>query len=147
MVFPMLNGRHRHMTLAERSDRTPAMRSKGFTLIEMLVVMAIIAVLLTVALPRYFGALDKSKDVVLETNLKVLRSTIDKYYGDKGHYPATLQDLVDAHYLRAVPVDPITESGSSWIEIQSTDPGDSGIADIRSGASGQTHDGRSYVSL
>lgn len=78
----------------------------GFTLIELLVVLAIVAFLLTLSLPRYFHSIDKSKETVLKENLRVTRETIDKYYDDTGHYPDSLQDLVDHHYLRALPVDP-----------------------------------------
>ena len=91
----------------------------GFTLIEMLVVMAIIALLLTLASPRYFGALEKSKDVALAENLKVLRVTLDRFYADKGRYPETLEELVEQKYLRSVPVDPVTESDRSWILVPS----------------------------
>jgi general secretion pathway protein G len=130
------------MTSAKRPRR-----ARGFTLIEMLVVMAIVALLLTIALPRYFGSFEKSKVVALQENLRVMRVTIDKFYADKGRYPEALDDLVRAGYLRAVPVDPISESSQTWIAIPATDPDASGIADIKSGAVGQTHDGRLYETL
>jgi len=120
---------------------------RGFTLIEMLVVMAIVALLLAIALPRYFGSLDKSKDVVLKENLQVLRTTLDKYYADKGRYPETLQDLVDQKYLRAVPTDPVTDSDRSWILVPPKDSEQTGIADVKSGAAGAAHDGRPYETL
>ncbi len=119
----------------------------GFTLIEMLVVLAIVALLLTIAAPRYFGSLARSKDVVLEENLKVLRMTLDKYYADKGHYPESLDELVQQKYLRAIPVDPITESKQSWIVLPSQNSDLKGIADVKSGASGLAHDGRQYDAL
>ncbi|MCL2021812.1 MAG: type II secretion system GspH family protein [Betaproteobacteria bacterium] len=125
----------------------------GFTLIEMLVVMALVALLLTIALPRYFGALDNSKDVALQENLKVLRITLDKFYADKGRYPQTLEELVEHRYLRAVPIDPITESADTWIlippEYDAEDGEDSwnSIADIRSGATGRTKEGVAYESF
>src|SRR6218665_3946316 len=77
--------------------------SKGFTLIEMLVVMSVLALLLTIALPQYFGSLGKSKDVALQENLRILRVVIDQFHADKGRFPATLQELVDEKYLRAIP--------------------------------------------
>ena len=120
---------------------------RGFTLIEKLVVMAIVALLLAIALPRYFGSLDKSKDVVLKENLQVLRTTLDKYYADKGRYPETLQDLVDQKYLRAVPTDPVTESDRSWILVPPKDSEQTGIADVKSGATGAAHDGKPYETL
>lgn len=117
---------------------------RGFTLIEMLIVMAMIALLLTIALPRYFGALDRSKDVALQENLKVLRVTLDRFYADKGRYPDTLDQLVEQKYLRSVPVDPVTESSRTWVLVPSQDPEAAGIADVKSGASGLAQDGRPY---
>ena len=84
----------------------------GFTLIELLVVMAIIATLLTIATPRYTGSLDRSKEVVLKQSLGVMRDAIDKFHGDSGHYPESLEELVTKRYLRKLPVDPITDSAS-----------------------------------
>ena len=134
--------------LARRMRRHPPRRAAcGFTLIEMLVVMAIIALLLTIAVPRYFGSLDKSKEVTLKENLQVLRVTLDKFYADKGHYPDTLDQLVENKYLRSVPVDPFTESSRSWITVQSNELDTKGIVDVKSGATGQTSDGRRYESF
>jgi prepilin-type N-terminal cleavage/methylation domain-containing protein len=121
--------------------------SRGFTLIEMLVVMAIIALLLTIALPRYFGSLEKSKDIALQENLKVIRITLDKFYADKGRYPDNLQELVEFKYLRSVPVDPVTESGRTWILLPPKDTELKGIVDVKSGAQGLSKDGRSYESF
>jgi len=120
-------------------------RCRGFTLIEMIVVLSIVALLLTIALPQYFGAVDKSKDVVLQENLKVLRITLDKYYADKGRYPEQLEELVEGKYLRAIPIDPVTESAKTWVLIPSD--GEEGIADVKSGAQGFTQDGQSYDAL
>lgn len=119
----------------------------GFTLIEMLVVMAIVALLLTIALPRYFGSLDKTKDIVLEENLRVLRISLDKYCTDKGRNPDSLEELVEHKYLRTVPVDPITESASTWVLVQSKETNVKGIVDIKSGAPGMAKDGRAYAAL
>ncbi len=120
---------------------------RGFTLIELLVVMSIIALLLTIALPRYFGSLEKSKEVALKENLQILRVTLDKFYADKGRYPDTLEELVEKKYLRSVPVDPITELSSSWILVPMQDTDTQGIADIRSGAPGAAKDGKTYESF
>jgi prepilin-type N-terminal cleavage/methylation domain-containing protein len=122
-------------------------RPAGFTLIELLVVMAIVAVLLTIAVPRYFGSLGRSRDVALQENLKVLRVTLDKFAGDKGHFPDTLEDLVTQKYLRAVPVDPITESAQTWILIPATDGDTHGIADVKSGAPGMSTEGLAYAAF
>ena len=121
--------------------------ARGFTLIEMLMVLAIVALLLSVALPRYFGALEKSKDIALQENLKVLRISIDRFFADKGRHPETLDELVEFKYLRAVPVDPVTESSASWLQIASPDTNEQGIVDVKSGASGTAADGKAYGSL
>ncbi|MBB3176030.1 type II secretion system protein [Variovorax sp. Sphag1AA] len=125
----------------------PAPRGgRGFTLIELLVVLSVIAVLLTIAAPRYFGSIDKSKEQALRENLRVVRLTLDKFRADKGHWPKSLDDLVEDHYLHAVPLDPITESSSTWILIPPQDAEETGIADIKSGASGLTRGGLPYES-
>jgi prepilin-type N-terminal cleavage/methylation domain-containing protein len=126
--------------------RNNIQKRSGFTLIEMLIVMAIMALLLTIALPRYFGSLENSREVALQENLKVLRLSLDRFYADKGRYPQTLEELVEQKYLRAVPVDPITESASTWVLIPSRNEGEEekDIGDVKSGASGTTRDGRSY---
>lgn len=116
----------------------------GFTLIELLVVMAIIAVLLTLAVPRYFGSLDKSKEAVLREDLFQLRDAIGKYYGDKGKYPESLEALAAEKYLRKVPVDPITESATSWLVVAPEDPQKGGVYDVRSGAQGKASDGSAF---
>lgn len=121
--------------------------NKGFTLVELLVVLAIISLLLTIALPRYFSSVDKSREIALRENLQVLRSGIDKYYADKGEYPAALADLVNHHYFRKIPLDPVTESASTWQLLPSVDAEKPGVADIRSGAKGKTRDGTPYQQL
>ena len=127
--------------------RSQSLRTVGFTLIEMLVVLAIVALLLTIALPRYFGSVEKSKDVALQENLKVLRISLDKFYSDRGRYPETLDELVEQKYLRSVPVDPVTESSSSWLLLSSEDKETKGIVDVKSGAHGKRADGSAYDSL
>ncbi|HEY6862986.1 MAG TPA: prepilin-type N-terminal cleavage/methylation domain-containing protein [Burkholderiales bacterium] len=119
----------------------------GFTLIELLVVLAIVALLLTIAVPRYFGSLDKSKEAVLKEDLFQMRDAIGKYYGDKGKYPDTLDALVSEKYLRSVPVDPITEKKDSWVAVQPADGDATGVSDVKSGADGKTADGTSYADL
>ncbi len=123
---------------------TGRLRARGFTLIELLVVMAIIATLLTIAVPRYFKTLERSRETVLRQDLSVLREAIDKHYGDYGQYPDSLAALVERHYIRTVPVDPITASAESWTMVVSEDPDHPGIRDVHSGADSKATDGSSY---
>ena len=120
------------------------MRRPGFTLIELLVVMAIIATLLTLAVPRYFGSIEKSKEAVLRENLNQMRDALQKYYGDKGKYPDALEALAAEKYLRKVPVDPVTESSTTWVVVAPDDPKKGAVFDVRSGDQGQASDGTSY---
>lgn len=120
------------------------MRRRGFTLIELLVVLTILAVLLTIAVPRYFGSVDKSKEAVLRENLFQLRDAISHYYADKGKYPDTLDALAEDKYLRRVPLDPITDSDKTWILIAPSDPQKGGVFDVKSGAPGKSRDGADY---
>ena len=109
-------------------------RARGFTLIELLVVMLIIGSLLTIAVPRYFRSLERSKETVLTQDLAVLRDAIDKFYSDRGQYPEALATLATEHYIRAVPVDPMTKTADSWTVVDSEDPDVTGIVDVHSGA-------------
>ena len=119
-------------------------RKNGFTLIELMVVMAIIGVLLTVAVPRYFHSVDKSKEAVLHQNLQLTREALDKYFGDNGKYPDSLDDLLTKKYLRSAPYDPITESATTWV-IVAPDSADKGaVYDIKSGAESTALDGSNY---
>lgn len=119
----------------------------AFTLIEMLVVMTIVALLLTLALPRYFASLDRSKVTVLQENLRVMRVSLDKFYADKGHYPEDLNELVERKYLRSIPVDPFTDSSQTWIAVPSADADQHGVADVKSGAQGSGSDGKAYGAM
>lgn len=121
---------------------------RGFTLIELLVVMAIIAVLLTIALPRYFGSVDHSKEVALKQSLAVMREAIDKFHADRGQYPDRLEELVEKRYIRSVPVDPITESAATWVIVPAPPgTGKGTVYDVRSGAEGNSEDGKPYGEL
>lgn len=124
-------------------------RGVGFTLIELLVVMAIIATLLTIALPRYFGSVDKSKEVALKQSLSVMRDALDQYYADHAKYPDALEELVNKRYIRSMPVDPLTERSDTWTVIEA--PADASVKgsvyDIRSGAPGNASDGTPYAEL
>lgn len=121
------------------------MTKKGFTLIELLVVLAVLATLLTLAVPRYFGSIDKSKEAVLKENLVQMREAISRYHADKGRYPETLETLAAERYLHKVPLDPVTDSAATWIVVPPQDPEQSGVYDVRSGAAGKGIDGREYV--
>lgn len=120
-------------------------RHSGFTLIELLVVMAIIATLLSLAMPRYFHSIDKSKEAALHADLDGMRDAIDKYYGDTGKYPDTLNDLVDKKYLRSIPPDPMTGSSQSWIPVPPDDLEKGGVYDIKSADKGKASDGTEYA--
>ncbi|HJZ11883.1 MAG TPA: type II secretion system protein, partial [Acidobacteriota bacterium] len=126
---------------------------KGYTLIELLIVLAIIGLLVSIALPRIRDAQQRAKEAVLRENLFRIRETIDQYKGDKGKYPSSLQQLVDDGYLRKMPYDPITGRSDSWLEVpeemgESSDPtAQPGIWDVQSGASGTALDGTPYGEL
>jgi general secretion pathway protein G len=124
---------------------TRSAAARAFTLVELLVVMAIIATLLTLAVPRYFSSVDRSKEAVLRQDLATLRDTIDKYYGDTGRYPDSLDDLVTKKYLRAIPSDPLTESPATWIVVPPEDATKGMVYDVKSGAQGTASDGRNYA--
>lgn len=123
------------------------MQPRGFSLIELMVVMAIIAVLVSIALPRYQGSVENAKLVALKGNLHVLRDAIDRYHDDKARFPASLQALADEHYLRDVPVDPITDSAQTWVSVEKTEGESTGVADVRSGAKGADPRGTVYAEL
>lgn len=121
-------------------------RRRGFTLIELMVVLTIVGLLLSIAVPRYFHSVQRSKENILRANLVTTRDALDKYVGDNGRYPDTLEQLVDKRYLRSLPYDPVTDSTNSWVLVpsQRTDrPG--AVADLRSGAQGQASDGTAYA--
>jgi general secretion pathway protein G len=122
-----------------------AKRAGGFTLIELLVVMAIVATLLTLAVPRYFISIDRSKEAVLKENLFQLRDAIGKYHADKGKYPESLQALATEQYLRKVPLDPVTESETTWVVIPIPGIETTGVFDVRSGAQGKATDGTEFA--
>ena len=117
---------------------------KGFTLIELLVVLAVVATLLTLAVPRYYSSIDRSKEAVLKENLYQVRDAIGKYYADRGKYPESLAALATDKYLRKLPLDPITDSDATWIVVPPEDPQKGGVFDVRSGAQGKGLDGTEF---
>jgi general secretion pathway protein G len=129
--------------------RTRRRRCAGFTLIEVMVVMALIVTLASIGLTLYGNSVTRAKESVLKEDLFRMRDAIDQYYADKGKYPATLQDLVSDKYLRSIPADPFTQSADTWREIPSEpDPqnptAQPGVYDVRSGSDQTALDGTKY---
>ena len=117
----------------------------GFTLVEMLVVLAILALLLTLAAPKYFSSIDRAKEATLKQDLNTLRESIDKFYADNGRYPNSLKDLVEKKYIRDLPLDPITNSTETWQLLPPEPPLEGMVFDIKSGAEGLAKDGTAYA--
>ena len=122
--------------MTSRCSYEPNRKRGGFTLVELLVVLGIIALLLTISIPRYFQSLDAAREAVLVDNLAITRDTIDKFYGDTGRYPESLDELVEKKYLRSLPVDPVTESSKTWVIVAPDDSGKGNVYDLRSSAAG-----------
>ena len=117
----------------------------GFTLLELMVVVAIVGILATLAVPSFRLSVVKAREAVLKEDIFVLRDLLDKYYADHGAYPATLHDLVDKEYLRAIPTDPFTGSADTWVEVYlSGATGESGIFDVHSGSDRVATNGTAY---
>ncbi len=130
-----------------RFDRR-ATRRAGFTLIELMVVLAIVALLTAIVAPRYFRSVDRAREASLRTSLNVMRDAIDKFAADKGRYPDSLDELATARYIREIPEDPLTGRRDSWLMLpppaNSAVPGQ--LGDVRSGAAGEGLDGQPYQS-
>jgi general secretion pathway protein G len=124
-------------------------RARGFTFVELMVVLTIMVILITMAIPIYNKTIVRSKEAVLHTNLTTLRTVIDNYTYDKMKAPQSLQDLVHEGYLRTVPYDPMTGSNESWKTImedpgQSVDQNNPGLWDVKSGSDKMSLEGTPY---
>jgi len=117
----------------------------GFTLIELLVVLGIVALLLTLAVPRYFPSVDTAKETILADNLRNTRAVIDQFYADTGRYPDSLEQLVEKKYLPTLPVDPIADSDAAWIIVPPEDLDKGAVFSIRSSAEGKGRNGKPYA--
>ena len=118
----------------------------AFTLIELIIVLAILAMLLTLAVPRYFQHVERTKEATLKQDLNVMRDAIDKFHGDKGRYPDSLDELVSQRYIRSIPIDPITDATATWKVVAPPDPDAKGaVYDVKSGAEGNALDGKPYA--
>lgn len=117
---------------------------KGFTLVELMVALAIIALLISLAAPNYAARVARAEEAVLRENLRLMRDALDKHYSDLGRYPESLQDLVAKRYLRALPADPVTRSSTTWVVVAPADPQLGGVYDLKSGAKGLGSDGTPY---
>ncbi len=126
-------------------------KQRGFTLIEMVIVIAIMVILISIAVPMYQRSIVRSREAVLRDDLFTLRTTIDQYTMDKAKAPQSLEDLVSAGYLRAIPKDPITNSADTWVTVNedvmlSVDQSEPGITDVHSGSDALSTEGTPYSS-
>lgn len=121
------------------------MRARGFTLLELLFVLIIVALLASIVGPMLVGSISRARESTLKQDLYVLRKAIDDYYADNGKYPVELGDLVDKRYLRGIPADPVTEQRDSWIAVRrDNDKDPKGIVDVHSGSALTANDGTFY---
>jgi general secretion pathway protein G len=111
-------------------------KARGFTLVELMVVLTVIALLLSVVVPDYVGRMKRAEEAVLKEHLLVMRDALDKHYADAGKYPRSLDELVTKRYLRSIPPDPFTQSPGTWVTVPPPDPNKGGIYDVRSAAKG-----------
>jgi len=133
------------------NDASGYARDRGFTLVELLLVLFIVALLASIVAPSVIGSMQKARESTLKEDLHVLRKALDDHYADHGKYPDELAELVEKRYVRRIPVDPITGRSDTWVlarEDSREDEGEGGgIRDIHSGAEGQARDGQYYKDL
>jgi general secretion pathway protein G len=130
--------------MPEKPKRTA---SGGFTLVELLVVLAIVALLLSLAMPRYFQSIAVSKETVLAENLRTTRDAIDKFYSDTGRFPENLEELTEKKYLRALPFDPILDSTVRWTIVPPPADAKGNVYDLKSTAEGIARNGKPFTEL
>lgn len=141
-----------NIRIGERMEKKSLiLKKRGFTLLEILLVMALIGILIGLAIPYYKSAPIRAKEAVLKEDLFQLRKLINQYYSDKGKYPPSLQALVDAEYIKTIPLDPFTNSSETWVVVWETQNEDSltlglepGIVDVFSGSDKTALDGTPY---
>ena len=124
-------------------------RHDGFTLIELLIVVSLIVILATLSLVTYRNSVQRGREAVLKEDLFRMRDAIDQHYADKGKYPESLDSLVSAGYLRSIPVDPMTQSASTWQTVEAEpDPtnltAEPGVYNVKSGSEAAALDGSKY---
>ena len=121
---------------------------KGYTLLELMIVVAIVGILVSLAIPNFQQSAMKAKETALKQNLFTMRAVLDQYYADRGEYPDSLESLVEGKYLRSIPVDPFTKSSTTWTEIyeeqEEGEDSSAGVYDIKSGSEDIASDGTPY---
>jgi general secretion pathway protein G len=137
------------LRLRHNSRRVATKCESGFTLIELVIVMAIIAILASIAIPNFVSSIRNAKEAVLKEDLHVMRNAIDSYTMDKEKAPQSLDDLVQSGYLKSIPVDPMTHANDTWVTstddtLESVDQSEPGINDVHSGSQETGSDGQLY---